>query len=109
MAQTKNTNKRTIPNQRDTARPEFRVSHVFQFDDGGITFWLHYGRCTIYGCRIAHGDNGEFIAFPSRKVEAKRRGETAKYYSHAYIPLDMDESCDIINMVYDAIENPADD
>jgi DNA-binding cell septation regulator SpoVG len=77
------------------------VSDVHLFDDGNITFRLHYGRCTIYGCRIANGENGEFIAFPSRKVEGKRRGDPPRYYSHAFIPLDEDEQAEIIQIVYD--------
>ena len=101
---TTKTHRGAITNQRDAVRPEFRVSDPHQFDDGNVTFRLHYGRCTIYGCRIAQGESGEFIAFPSRKVEGKRRGDAPRWFSHAYIPLDEAEQVDIINMVYDQLD-----
>lgn len=33
---------------------------------------------TIKGCRIANGKNGEFISWPSRKLD------TGKYWNHVY-------------------------
>ena len=91
-------------NRSERKSSEFSVSRVFQFDDGNVCFNLQVGRVTIYNCRVANGDNGEFIAFPSRKVEPKKRGETPKYFSHAYIRLTDQETIDIVNMVYDALD-----
>ena len=98
------TNKRINRNQKaihPASDNAFSVSHVYVFEDGGLSFWLHYGPITIYNCRIVNGDNGEFIGFPARKSEPKKRGEAAKWYNYAYAMMDDQTQIDVINMVYD--------
>lgn len=97
-------NKRINRNQRaihPSSENAFSVSHVHTFEDGGMTFWLHYGPITIYSCRIVTGDNGEFIGFPARKAEPKNRGESARWFNYAFAMMDEQTQIDIINMVYD--------
>lgn len=43
----------------------------------------------IYGCRLATGKNGDFIAFPSQKAK------NDKYYNHCWVSLTAAEVADI--------------
>ena len=78
---------------------EFTVKNCREFPDGGTTFALIVGRVTIYGCRIIDGKDGEFISFPARK------GKDGKYYNHAYCALSPEETAEVINAVYEALDN----
>ena len=78
---------------------EISVSHVHEFEDGNVAFWLEVGRITIYGMHLIRHKKGDFITFPSYKVPAKKRGEEDKHYSYAYMPLSEQEIGDIITMV----------
>lgn len=111
---TNNSNRKTN-NQRDRQQerkqsPEitvddvtFVVEHVRDWGrQGGISFALRV--CApvvveIYNCRIMDSrDGGEFIAMPSRK------GSDGNYYRHAYIQLTEQQQADIIQLVYDELE-----
>lgn len=59
----------------------YSVSRVKMWDNGGVTFDLHFTGITIYGCRVVELTKGDFIAFPQRK------GSDGKYYSHVYVNL----------------------
>lgn len=73
------------------------VSHVKEWDNG-VTFTLHVGRVSIYGCRIVTATNGDsFISFPARK------GSDGKYYKHAYIDLTDTELMVVFDMVRSAL------
>lgn len=81
----------------------FTVEHVRDWGRrGGISFSLRV--CApivveIYNCRIIEGrKDDEFIAMPSRK------GSDGNYYRHAYIQLTEKQQADIIQLVYDELE-----
>lgn len=78
---------------------EFTVKNCREFPDGGVTFALMAGRFTIYGCRMVEGKNGEFISFPARK------GKDGKYYNHAVCVLTPEETAEVINAVYEVLDN----
>lgn len=67
----------------------------------GATFNLHYGRCTIYKCRVVESDKGDFVAFP------QELGKDGKYYSFAYIKLTEAEQKAIIHLVEQEAEREA--
>ena len=85
--------------RQDKDEWEISVSHVHEFDDGNVAFWLEVGRITIYGMRLIRHKKGDFIAFPSYKVPGKKRGEEDRWYNHAYMRLSEQETDDIITMV----------
>ena len=78
-----------------TAAHKLTVERVHQFDDGSITFNLQVdGFVTIYGCRIYDRKDGKpFISFPARK------GSDGKYWNHAFIKLNDDQSEEIAKQV----------
>ena len=78
---------------KKSAAKEITVTRAHQFEDGGITFDMTVGEVTIYGCKIAHGKNGDFISFPSRK------GKDGKYYSHAYVSLSEEDTQSILSQI----------
>jgi len=104
------TNNRQDQQQERKQSPEitvdnvtFAVEHVRDWGRrGGISFALRV--CApvvveIYNCRIMDSRNGgEFIAMPSRK------GSDGNYYHHAYIQLTEQQQADIIQLVYDELE-----
>jgi len=99
MAKTITKGKKT---QKSTAPITWSVSNVRAWDDGGVTFALNLqvaeGRMvTVYGCRIAEGQEGAFISFPSRK------GKDGKYYSHAYFRLTAKEQEKIIQAALEEV------
>lgn len=71
---------------------EFEVKNVNQYKDT-VFFNLIINGVTIYGCRVVEGQNGDFIAFPSKK------GNDGKYYNHAYVALSDDDSKKILEEV----------
>ena len=85
-------NVKTKKNTEKVAKT-IEVTRAHQFDDGSITFDMMVNGVSIYGCRIASGKNGDFVSFPSRK------GKDGKYYSHAYVALDDQETADIISQI----------
>ena len=105
-----NSNRKTNNQQERKQSPEitvdnvtFAVEHVRDWGrSGGISFALRV--CApfvveIYNCRIMDSrDGGEFIAMPSRK------GSDGNYYRHAYIQLTEDQHSEIIQLVYDELE-----
>ena len=99
-----NKNKKKVETKKQLPEINWSVDHARQWKDNGITFALNLELeenriCTIYGCRIIEGKNGNFISFPSRK------GTDGKYYSHAYIALTGEETEEIIEAVMDELED----
>lgn len=99
-----NKNMKKVENKKRMAEINWSVEHCRQWKDNGITFALNLELeedrvCTIYGCRIVGGKQGNFISFPSRK------GTDGKYYSHAYIALTTEETEEIIQAVMEELDN----
>lgn len=104
---TSNNSNRTS-NKREQAPADtgliFKVEHVRDWGrNGGISFSLRIEGgpvlVEIYGCRIINGRDGEFVAFPQRK------GKDGRYYKHAYVQLTDDQTDEIVDAVYDALED----
>ena len=105
-----NSNRNTNNQRKRKPDPEitvddvtFAVEHVRDWGrQGGISFALRV--CApivveIYNCRIMDSrDGGEFIAMPSRK------GSDGNYYRHAYIQLTEQQQANIIQLVYNELE-----
>ena len=112
MANRKTNNSNRKTNNRPDMKPApvitvdevtFAVEHVRDWGRrGGISFALRV--CApvvveIYNCRIMDSrDGGEFIAMPSRK------GSDGNYDRHAYIQLTEQQQANIIQLVYDELE-----
>lgn len=75
----------------------FSISNAKCWEDGRVTFNLHYGRTTIYGCRVIEGEKGDFISFPRHK------GKDEKYYNYAKIEMTADEQAAVLKLVEDTI------
>lgn len=71
---------------------EFEVKNVNQYKDT-VFFNVIINGVTIYGCRVVEGQNGDFIAFPSKK------GNDGKYYNHVYVALSDEDSEKILEEV----------
>lgn len=91
----RNTNKQT------ESALSFSVKNCREFADGGISFVLMLlgGKVTLYGCRIISGREGEFIAYPARK------GKDDQWYNHFFVALTKEETAEIINAVYETLDN----
>lgn len=113
MANNRKNNKSNSRNRQNNTRnqsPEivsdgvtFCVEHVRDWGRrGGITFALRVTDpivVEIYNCRVMDSkDGGEFIAMPSRK------GSDGNYYRHAYIQMTEQQQAEIIQLVYDELE-----
>lgn len=85
--------------KREKDNFSFIVKNARMFADGNTVFNLTIGRVTIYGCMIVDGKDGEFVSFPARK------GKDGKYYNHAYCALSPEETAEVVNAVYEALDN----
>ena len=92
---------RTTNRKQEQKNIEFTVKNCREFADGGISFALVLldGKVTLYGCRVINGKEGEFIAFPARK------GQNEKWYNHFFVDLSKEETAEIINVVYETLDN----
>lgn len=88
-------------NRKQENNIEFAVKNCREFADGGISFALVLmdGKITLYGCRVINGREGEYIAFPARK------GKDEKWYNHFFVNLTKEETAEIINVVYETLDN----
>ncbi|MBO5957277.1 MAG: hypothetical protein J6Q39_06960 [Bacteroidales bacterium] len=78
----------------------FAIDGVNNYSDECTFFNLHVkseiGDIVIYGCRVVSGSKGDFIAFPSKKVEDR-------YLNICWIQLSDDITAAIIDAVSDMI------
>ena len=88
-------------NRKQGNNIEFTVKNCREFADGGISFALVLmdGKITLYGCRVINGGEGEYISFPARK------GKDEKWYNHYFVNFTKEETAEIINVVYETLDN----
>lgn len=74
---------------------KFVVDHVYQFEDGTITFNLLVDEFVrIYGLRIYDGKDGNpFISFPARK------GTDGKFWNYVYMKLSVEQIEEIAKQI----------
>ena len=92
----------TRKNQTATAPAKKEVSYTytidrtFTTDDGTIIFDATVNGIKLYGMRIINGNNGDFVAYPSRKSE-----KDGKYYKFFYLDMNDEQLDGFIQAVFD--------
>ena len=78
---------------------EWSVRRAHQFDNGNISFELQLGAITLYRLIVVKAkDDHEFISFPQYQ-------SNGKWYNYYYIPFTAEDQDDIIDAVYDSIDD----
>ena len=102
-ANTKGTKKADRKEVTKIGSMEFKVLRAFEFNNGGISFDLSVdcagADLSFYRLGIREGKEGAFIAFPSYK------GSDGNYYHYFYLPLSDELQDQIIQAVYDQLDN----
>lgn len=77
---------------------KFSITRAYEMKSGDILFDAVVNEINLYGMAIKKGDKGEWVAMPSRK------GNDGKYYKHFYLNLDDKQTDDIIQAVFDKLD-----
>lgn len=81
-----------------------KVTRARAYEDMYFFDMILNGVC-IYGCRLIEGENGWFVAFPSKKPTKKN----GKWYNHCWANLDDDTTTEICSEVMEICGDDDDD
>lgn len=94
------TRKKKEATEKKTIKVEsFEITRAREIDKGNVTagFDMILNGIKFYSMVIVKGKDGEFISYPSRKVDED-------YFAYYYIPLEQEDVDKIIDAVYDKID-----
>lgn len=77
---------------------EFSITRAYEMKSGDILFDAVVNEINLYGMAVKKGDKGEWVAMPSRK------GNDDKYYKHFYLNLDEKQTDELIQAVFDKLD-----
>ena len=77
---------------------EFEVSNVRVTESDKVYFTINLNGVIINNCRVATGNKGDFVSFPSYK------SKNGNYYNYAYVSLSDEQTAEIMAAIQTAID-----